>query len=415
MEPVKNQINKIKTSVQAWCNFKALESSVANMSYSQLVNLPTELLREIFEYTTVCDKSNAISIMILRATCQRFRCFFDDPLATIEPAAKSVMQQRYSYFLRSRHLYSLIRSETKGRLVCIACMRLLPAKLFFSTPVKVPSHKRLCKGHEGELDFFRPGYGSQTWEKLHAGGLQYWNPVRDYWWPSEPSQQYRGSPVEWYHSLRNMRRELGPTDNAQKGVFFGPASVHNHYYGRMNDNQLPIEATDFLLRREWVLCEAPRMDDKTASAVGSKVDSVLSRIMDGKQIEYIKMCPHMCGRNVASKSQVRKLLRFKTVHCPIRSCKTWLRIEQQTIALHDKDVRLSTESAKPQREKANETSSTGKAKEWLVLVVVRNVGSMKDPTDPRWISQLDVPQWPGPSRTNYCPPLWLIAQSGYTT
>ncbi|KAF2448403.1 hypothetical protein P171DRAFT_481471 [Karstenula rhodostoma CBS 690.94] len=407
MKRLKSRLDRIKKSAQAWCNFEALESLVENVNCYQLVNLPTELLQQIFKYVTLSDTSSVISIMILRATCQRFRCFFDDPLATIDPAAKSAMLQRYSYFMRSKHLNKLIRSETRDCLVCIACMRLLPAKLFFSTAVYVPSHKRLCKGHEGELNLFGPRHEHRTWEELHIAGLQFWHPVPDYWRPSvSPVDRHCG--IGRYGSLRGDGRfELGPTEKAQKGVFLGPRSAHDHYYGSIEDKRLAIEAADYLLRREWVLqpCEAPHMGGKTVSTVCGTVDSVLSRVAYQNRLGYTNLCPHMDGRTVDSERRVRKLLQSKTYECPMQSCKTWLWIEQQK--LKPCSEWQENESAKSHGDKVNGTSYTEEAKGWLVLVVVRNVGSMNNPTDPKWIAQLGAPRWTG--TRNYCPPLWLTS------
>lgn len=213
MQCIKKQPHNIKASAQARLSSDAPEAAVVTTRNSNLVNVPAELLYEIFKSINISDTSMELLTMIPRATCHRSRCFFPDPLATMEPATKSVLQQRYSYFLRSRRLDGLVRSKTSSCLVCIACMRLLPRKLFFSRPIEPPNERR-CKGHEGELKFFGRIHEILTWDKLHTGELQYWRPPIDFLWSRLPATDGNLG-VGWYdESERDARLQLSLTDTA---------------------------------------------------------------------------------------------------------------------------------------------------------------------------------------------------------
>lgn len=151
---------------------------------------------------------------------------------------------------------------------------------------------------------------------------------------------------------------------------------------------MSIGANDFLLRREWILCEASYLRDKTRFEVGTKVKYALSCVARGKNrnwIEYTKICPHINGKGVTSKTRLQALLRSKIVNCPTRSCETSLWIERQTTVQYEgrRDVALVKASAISPGQKVNETSTAKISIERLVLVAVRNCGSMMDPTDPR--------------------------------
>lgn len=371
-----------------------------NAHHPPLLKLPIELLLMITAHLN--NNTDVLSTMLLRATSVIFAQILPSPLPSLPYAfQRNAQRQKYKAFVRSRVLHALNARELArpsrlpaGHLVCAGCVASHPSPLFYPFQRAQRPEDRICRGREGALDYF--GYGC-TFAVVQSGGRQIWICTH--------GARSKEGEVGW--------RRIGPEWEGERGYCLGPGSVVDAFWGlgkRKRDVKVEKErAEDLVLRLDFVLLQCPPLE----AISGNRVRELIPSAIFSKS----GLCPHL------SVSIVQKLLaRHPYQDCANRSTHgiiprpcpwpsqqrkpvPWLSLGKYiNRAKTNKDRHCGRTHHCPNpscstqfslyRARLPPTSTNSQPQNELLLTVVRNLGPVTDPTDPRWIAQLTEPTRP---------------------
>jgi len=429
----------------------SLDSNIAQAQIHNasvpFLKLPTELLLLIGNELEISN--SPLSFLFLRSTCKLLYQIIPSPLSQLPSYEwrRSAARQLYAQHLREQALTRLCALESKERrlhhfkgkpMVCSACVALHPSSFFFRAQYSIPPEKRVCKAHQGILNMCEHNQFTYRevrdlpifWcAKTHGleASVQNWNRTI-YWKLEDRGSVYRKIGPQWEAErgcLLDLKRVKRAPDEVGRRVKVGinaREEGRRHRSERMwetnggSKRREPKREIDgnpegeecvVVLRHDYVLLQCPTSRVITNKQVGALISHQLKKsaglcphlgiteVLGLLAAQPYSDCPslHIHGvresmcpappppplrrRLFASSFEYlfAKAKKPRTVcghqyHCPNPFCETKFTIYRARISNFQKGQGTRDE---------------------FVLTVHRNLGSLKDPTDPRWTSQLEEP------------------------